>query len=131
MLCALMAVNGLFHAPGEMARGVLLPDLARHAGTSLPRAASLYDAVSRGARMTGAAIAGLLIAFMGSDTVLVLDAATFAASALLVAGGLRGVPSAEPLRDGPRLSPPATGPICARGTPSCSAPGCCSASRSW
>ncbi|MFG2834798.1 MFS transporter [Streptomyces zaomyceticus] len=105
MLCALMAVNGLFHAPGEMARGVLLPDLAGRAGTSLPRAASLYDAVSRGARMTGAAIAGLLVAFMGSDTVLVLDAATFAVSALLVAGGLRGVPSAEPLRDGPRLSP--------------------------
>ncbi|MFD4320374.1 MFS transporter [Streptomyces sp. NPDC058548] len=105
MLCALMAVTGLFHAPGEMARHVLVPDLARRAGTSLPRAASLYDAVARGARMTGAAIAGLLVAFMGADTVLVLDAATFGLSALLVTAGLRGVPSAEPVRDGPRLSP--------------------------
>ncbi|TXS13613.1 MFS transporter [Streptomyces sp. adm13(2018)] len=104
-LCALMAVNGLFHAPGEMARHVLVPDLARRAGTSLPRAASLYDAVARGARMTGAAVAGLLVAFMGADTVLVLDAATFGVSALLVAAGLRGVPAAEPVRDGPRLSP--------------------------
>ena len=47
MLCALMAVTGLFHAPGEMSRYVLLPDLARLAGTPLPRAASLYDAVAR------------------------------------------------------------------------------------
>ncbi|WP_435859575.1 MFS transporter [Streptomyces tanashiensis] len=105
MLCALMAVTGLFHAPGEMARHVLVPDLAGRAGTSLTRAASLYDAVARGARMTGAAIAGLLVAFMDPGTVLYLDAATFAASALLVTAGLRGVPSAEPLRDGPRLSP--------------------------
>ncbi|WP_435057156.1 MFS transporter [Streptomyces sp. bgisy060] len=105
LLCALMAVTGLFHAPGEMARHVLVPDLAGRAGTSLTRAASLYDAVARGARMTGAAIAGLLVAFLGPGTVLLLDAATFAVSALLVVAGLRGVPSAEPLRDGPRLSP--------------------------
>ncbi|MGW6392081.1 MFS transporter [Streptomyces sp. NPDC055103] len=105
MLCALMAVNGLCHAPGEMARHVLVPDLAQRAGTALPRVASLYDAVARGARMAGAALAGLLVAFMGADTVLLLDAATFGLSALLVTLGLRGVPSAEPMRDGPRLSP--------------------------
>ncbi|MFF1506253.1 MFS transporter [Streptomyces sp. NPDC058326] len=105
MLCALMALTGLFHAPGEMARHVLVPDLARQAGTSLPRAAGLYDAVARGARMTGAAAAGLLVAFMGAETVLLLDAVTFGASALLLAAGLRGVPAAEPVRDGPRLSP--------------------------
>ncbi|MFC7974650.1 MFS transporter [Streptomyces cinereoruber] len=105
MLCALMAVTGLCHAPGEMARGVLVPDLAGRAGTSLTRVASLYDAVSRGARMAGAAVAGLLIAFLGADTVLLLDSATFVLSALLVLAGLRGVPAAEPVRDGPRLSP--------------------------
>ncbi|MFC8789822.1 MFS transporter [Streptomyces cinereoruber] len=105
MLCALMAVNGLCHAPGEMARRVLVPDLAGHAGTPLPRAASLYDAVSRGAWMAGAAVAGLLVAFLGADTVLLLDTATFVLSALLVLTGLRGVPAAEPVRDGPPLSP--------------------------
>ncbi|WP_128984981.1 MFS transporter [Streptomyces roseicoloratus] len=104
MLCALMAVTGLFHAPGETARHVLVPDLARHSGTPLARAASLYDAVSRGARMTGAAIGGLLVALMGADTVLYVDAATFLASSLLVLTGLRGVPSAEPLRDAPALN---------------------------
>ncbi|MFF0431867.1 MFS transporter [Streptomyces sp. NPDC004327] len=104
MLCALMAVTGLFHAPGETARHVLVPDLAERAGTPLSRAASLYDAVSRGARMTGAALAGLLVALIGADTVLYVDAATFVVSALLVVAGLRGIPSAEPVRGAPPLS---------------------------
>ncbi|MFJ3518989.1 MFS transporter [Streptomyces sp. NPDC090131] len=98
MLCALMAVGGLVHTPGLTARAVLLPDLAEHAGTTIARAASLYDAVSRGARMIGAAVAGLLIAAFGAETVLLLDAATFGASALLVTVFLRGVPAAEPQR---------------------------------
>ncbi|WKV73744.1 MFS transporter [Streptomyces sp. PCS3-D2] len=98
MLCALMAVGGLVHTPGLTARGVLLPDLAEHAGTTLSRAASLYDAVSRGARMLGAAVAGLLIAAFGAEAVLLLDAATFGVSALLVSAFLRGVPAAEPQR---------------------------------
>ncbi|MFJ6754400.1 MFS transporter [Streptomyces sp. NPDC091273] len=96
MLCALMAIGGLVHTPGLTARHVLLPNLAQHAGTTITRAASLYDAVSRGARMIGAALAGVLIAAFGAETVLLLDAATFGASALLVAAFLRGVPSAEP-----------------------------------
>ncbi|WP_189601078.1 MFS transporter [Streptomyces lateritius] len=99
MLCALMAVTGLFHAPGETARYVLVPDLAQRAGAPLARAASLYDAVSRGARMTGAALAGVLVALIGAETVLLLDAVSFGLSALLVLAGLRGVPSAEPQRN--------------------------------
>ncbi|MFJ2560782.1 MULTISPECIES: MFS transporter [unclassified Streptomyces] len=101
MLCALMAVSGLVHTPGLTARYVLLPDLAERAGTTLPRAASLYDAVSRGARMIGAALAGVLIAVVGAETVLLLDAVTFAASAALIATGLRGVRAAEPQRLAP------------------------------
>ncbi|MET9606048.1 MFS transporter [Streptomyces sp. NPDC006512] len=104
MLCALMAVSGLVHTPGLTARHVLLPSLAEHAGTSVPRAASLYDAVSRGARMAGAAVAGLLIAAFGAETVLLVDAATFAASALLVTAFLRGVPAAEPQRTAEKVS---------------------------
>ncbi|MEV8002112.1 MFS transporter [Streptomyces parvus] len=96
MLCALMALNGFAHTPGNTARYVLIPDLAEHAGTTLTRAASLFDAVSRGARMVGAALAGVLIAFAGAETVLLLDAATFGLSALLIAAGVRGVRAAEP-----------------------------------
>ncbi|MFJ1827606.1 MFS transporter [Streptomyces sp. NPDC088178] len=97
-LCALMAVSGLLHTPGNTARYVLVPDLAEHAGTTLARAASLFDAVSRGARMVGAALAGMLIALVGAETVLLLDAATFLTSALLIAFGVRGVRAAEPRR---------------------------------
>lgn len=98
MLCALMALGGLAHTPGNTARYVLVPDLADHAGTTLARAASLFDAVSRGARMVGAALAGVLISLVGAETVLLLDAATFLASAALVAAGVRGVRAAEPLK---------------------------------
>ncbi|MFJ3860951.1 MFS transporter [Streptomyces sp. NPDC090085] len=104
MLCALMAVGGLVHTPGLTARGVMLPSLAEHAGTTVARAASLYDAVSRGARMIGAALAGVLIAAFGAETVLLLDAATFGVSALLVSAFLRGVPAAEPQRTAGRIS---------------------------
>ncbi|MFI8101803.1 MFS transporter [Streptomyces sp. NPDC086023] len=95
-LCALMAVGGLVHTPGLTARGVLLPNLALHAGTTVTRAASLYDGVSRGARMLGAALAGALIAVLGAESVLLLDAGTFLVSAALVAFGVRGVAAAEP-----------------------------------
>ncbi|MFC7470506.1 hypothetical protein ACFQVA_27560 [Actinomadura keratinilytica] len=63
----------------------------------MTRAASLYDGVSRGARMLGAALGGVLIAVLGPTSVLVLDAATFTLSALLMAYGFRHVPEAQPL----------------------------------
>ncbi|WP_233522027.1 MFS transporter [Streptomyces triticagri] len=97
-LCALMAAHGLFHAPGETARSALLPELAERAGTTVTRAASLFDGVSRGARMLGAAVGGVLIAALGAETVLAWDAATFAVSAAVVAAGLRGLPAGEPVR---------------------------------
>lgn len=83
-LLVLVAVAGLFHAPGETARDVLMPVLAKHAGTPLTRASSAYEGASRGARMMGAPLAGLLIAVAGAPDALVVDAATFVVSAVLV-----------------------------------------------
>jgi MFS family permease len=98
MLCTLMAVTGLFHAPGETARGVLLPTLAERAGMLLTRAAGLYDGASRFAGMIGAALGGVLIALLGAENVLLLDAATFTVSAFVLAFGLRGLPEAQASR---------------------------------
>jgi MFS family permease len=98
MLCGLMAVTGLFQAPGETARGVLLPTLAGRAGMPLGRAAGWYDGAARCAGMIGSAAGGVLIAVLGAERVLLLDGATFAASALLLAFGLRGLTEAEPHR---------------------------------
>jgi predicted MFS family arabinose efflux permease len=102
MLCTLMAVTGLFHAPGETARGVLLPTLAERAGMPLTRAAGLYDGASRFAGMIGAALGGVLIALLGAENVLLLDAATFTVSAFVLAFGLRGLPEAQAQ---PRVEP--------------------------
>ncbi len=96
-LLALVAVAGLFHAPGETAREVLMPVLAERAGTPLARASSAYDGASRGARMLGAPLAGLLIAVAGPTDALLVDAATFAVSAALVVLGVR--------RAAPRTAP--------------------------
>ncbi|MFF4689930.1 MFS transporter [Streptomyces sp. NPDC001307] len=98
MLCLLMAVTGLFRAPGETARGVLLPTLAERAGMPLTRAAGLYDGASRCAALTGSALGGVLIAVLGAENVLLVDAATFAVSAPLFAFGVRGLPEAQAQR---------------------------------
>lgn len=104
-LLALVAVAGLFHAPGETAREVLMPVLAERAGTSIGRASAAYESASRGARMLGAPLAGALIAAIGPADALLADAATFAFSALVVGCGIRGVtppprPTAAPGRPG-------------------------------
>ncbi|MET9554914.1 MFS transporter [Streptomyces sp. NPDC006645] len=104
-LCALVALHGFAHTPGDTARYVLVPDLAEHAGTTLTRAASLFDAVERGARMLGAALAGLVIALLGAEVALLLDALTFVLSALLIGAGLRGVRGAAPVKDMRPVSP--------------------------
>ncbi len=84
-LLVLVFLRSAFTTPGETARAALLPELVPLAGTSLERATSGYDAVSRGARMVGAPVAGLLIAAIGAPNLLFVDAATFLLSATVVA----------------------------------------------
>ena len=95
MLCALMAVTGLFHAPGQTARAVLLPTLAELARIPLTRAAGWYDGAARCAALIGSAVGGVLIAVLGAENVLLVDAATFGLSAVLFAFGVRGLPQAQ------------------------------------
>jgi hypothetical protein len=90
MLCGLMALAGLASAPGVTARGVLLPALAERAGMPLVRAASLYDGAARCASMVGAALGGVLITAMGASHVLLVDAATFGVSAVVISSSVRG-----------------------------------------
>jgi MFS family permease len=98
-LCLLIAVVGLARAPGDTARHLLVPGLARLADTPLERVTSAYDGVSRGARMLGAPLAGVLIAVWGASNILLIDAGTFVASAvlvqLMVPGSVRPAVAAE------------------------------------
>ncbi|MFG3558425.1 MFS transporter [Micromonospora sp. NPDC047557] len=84
-LLLLVFVAALFDTPGNTGRQAMLPDLAEQAAMPIERATSFLGVLERSARMVGAPLAGVLIAVMGPVNVLVLDAATFLVSALLVA----------------------------------------------
>jgi MFS family permease len=82
----LLAFLGAFlDAPGATARDALLPDAINAARTTPERANSAYQTVSYGAEVLGPLLAGGLIAVAGASNVLLVDAATFALSALAVA----------------------------------------------
>jgi MFS family permease len=83
-LLALVFAGALLDAPGQTAREAMLPELLDRASMTLERGTSLFDGVSRGANMLGAPLAGVLIALVGPTQVLVIDAVTFAVSALLM-----------------------------------------------
>lgn len=85
ILLALVFFSALLDAPGATARAALVPELAEAANMPLERASSLLQVVDRASRMIGAPLAGLLVAVMGAQNVLWLDAATFAVSAAMVA----------------------------------------------
>jgi MFS family permease len=89
-LMALVFLGGLLDAPGGTARMALLPELAKQCDMPLERATSLGHVVERGSRLLGAPLAGVLIASLGTVNLLWLDAASFAVSALMVAGAVKG-----------------------------------------
>ncbi|MFI7214090.1 MFS transporter [Micromonospora maritima] len=103
-LLALVFVSGLLDTPGQTARTALMPEAAAAAGVPIERAIGWEEATSRGARMIGAPVAGLLVGVLGAVPVLAVDAVTFAVSALvvtlLVPRGLR--PAAEEPEPGRR-----------------------------
>ncbi len=93
-LLVLVFFSALLDAPGNTARLSLLPDVAETSGMALERANAAQQTVQRSALLIGPAIAGVLIASIGSTTVLWIDAATFAISALIF---LIAVPSGKTL----------------------------------
>jgi MFS family permease len=84
-LLILVFLSALLDAPGNTARSALLPDLAQEAQMRLERANAADQTIQRGASLVGPALAGLLIAWVGTRNVLWLDAASFAISAGLFA----------------------------------------------
>lgn len=84
-LMVLVFLGALLDAPGSTARNALLPELAELAGMPIERATSLIHIIERGSRLVGAPLSGLLIAWMGTENVLWLDAVTFFVSAGIIA----------------------------------------------
>lgn len=85
LLLVLVFLGALLDAPGSTARAALVPELANAAQMSLERATSLMQIVERSSRLVGFPLAGVLVAALGAQTVLWIDAVTFAVSALMVA----------------------------------------------
>jgi MFS family permease len=85
-LLVLVFLSALLDTPGGTARQSLIPDLARLAEMPFERANALGQSIPRIAILVGPALAGLLIATLGTHNVLWLDAVSFAISAALVAG---------------------------------------------
>ena len=89
-LMVLVFLGALLDAPGSTARNALVPELAELAQMPIERATSLIHIIERGARLVGAPLGGLLIALVGTENVLWLDAASFFVSAGIVAVTIKG-----------------------------------------
>jgi MFS family permease len=83
-LMILVFFGALLDTPGDTARSALIPELAEMAHMPIERATSLIHIIERGARLVGAPLAGLLIAWMGTENVLWLDAISFFVSAAII-----------------------------------------------
>jgi MFS family permease len=103
-LLALVFLLGMVATPGRTARSALVPDLAHLAGVRLERVTGWSDGVSRVSGFIGAPLAGALIVAVGTNSLLVIDAVSFALSALLI--GI-GVPGSAAIQAAGSVAPPA------------------------
>jgi MFS family permease len=85
LLVALVAVAGTVRGPGDGARQAMVPAIVAAADVPLERATGLGGAVERLASTVGTAFAGVLIALIGAAPAIVVDAASFGLSAVLLA----------------------------------------------
>ncbi|MHB8646548.1 MAG: MFS transporter [Thermomicrobiales bacterium] len=83
-LLAFVFIGNLLAIPGLTARRSMLPELATLARWRLEGVNASFEGVQYLALLLGPPIAGLLIAVIGTSNVLWLDAASFAASAIIV-----------------------------------------------
>lgn len=86
VLLALVALAGAARGPSDGAKGTLVPDVAETAGVAFERVTGLEGSTDRTASIIGPALAGVVIAAMGAANALLLDAASFAVCAALIAG---------------------------------------------
>lgn len=87
-LYALVFTASVVQRPGFLARNRSLPEIADVSGVTLERASGLNEVLYQSTLLVGPALAGVLVATLGSSWVLVLDALTFLLSAALIASGV-------------------------------------------
>lgn len=95
-LCALLVTVVLLGSPHSAAQGALMPLILR--GELYERGLAVRQITTQTAQLVGFATGGVLVAALGPSTALLVDAATFAVSAVLVRVGVADRP--RPARDG-------------------------------
>ena len=93
-LLGLVAVAGALRGPGDAARHAMLPLLVAHSHLPTERVTGLDGTVERTASLAGAAIAGGVVAAVGGADALVVDAASFLVSAVILVATTRGLATA-------------------------------------
>jgi MFS family permease len=106
---ALVAVVGGLRGFGDTSKSVMFPRAVALSTMDLTRAASLHDGLARLATLLGAPAGGLLIAALDAPVVLLVDAATFAVGAVIVAAAVRVGPPPPVQRREPYLRALRTG----------------------
>ncbi|MGC0314286.1 MFS transporter [Kitasatospora acidiphila] len=98
LLLVLAALLGTVRGPGDLAKYVMVPELAERAGQPLERASGLVSVAERLSQGTlGPAVGGLLVTFCGPMLAVLVNAGSFVVVALVVAFGLphgSGAPTA-------------------------------------
>ncbi|MFF4138879.1 MFS transporter [Streptomyces mirabilis] len=85
LLLALVALIGAVRGPGDLAKGVMVPEAAEHGGVQLERATGLAGVTERLASTIGPAAGGSLVALLGPLTGLVVNAGCFALGSVIIA----------------------------------------------
>jgi MFS family permease len=96
VLLALVAVAGALRGPGDAAKHALIPTIVDQAEVPMERVTGLASAVERTAGMAGAALAGGLVALIGASNALLVDAASFGLSALVLLVTTRSIAASAP-----------------------------------
>ncbi|UVD55199.1 MFS transporter [Rhizobium sp. Pop5] len=91
MLLPVVFAMGVLRGPSDAAKQAMVPDIAALADVPLERVTGVAGAIERLASTAGAAGAGALIGLIGPGQALLVNAATFAAAALIVAAGIPGI----------------------------------------
>jgi MFS family permease len=89
LLLVLVTVVGVFTVPYSAASSSLLPELVGEDEHEVARATAALQVAMQTTRIVGPAIAGILIPFVGAPSLLLIDGASYALSALVVASFVR------------------------------------------
>jgi MFS family permease len=84
LLLAIVFATGAFFPPVFGAQRVILPELLGEDEALVTRANAFLQGANRVTMLLGPALAGVLIGFVGAPSVLLVDAATFVASLVLI-----------------------------------------------